>query len=210
MTLTTETLFVFDFKVQESFDYGPNERLINNHLDLIYYIIDAQDKDWFIQQRFLSPIHRNTQVQLIPFDEVNRIAQVDVLNRPRFPQSISFVGFKLPEYMLQKVRKFINELTAIRNKTLITSGIHSRISLNALLSGTSKPTTIKAIQAVRPTMVKNHFIQFCFLFVAVLMLLIPIPIPIPISEISVDKYIIIIISNFIDAGKFTTDHCVAG
>lgn len=150
--LSVNTLFTFDFKAHQAFDYGPHERLIHKYPELIHYIIDSQDKDWFIQQRILSPIHRTSQILLLTIEEVNRIAHADILKNQPYPKSIELLGFKIPEFMLQKMRKFINEQSD-RSKTIITSGIHPKVSLSALLSAAPKPTAIKTIQSVKPILV---------------------------------------------------------
>ena len=162
VTLTTDTLFTFDFKVHEAFDYGPNDRLINKYPDLIRYIIDTQDKDWFIQQRILSPIHRTSQIMLFTIEEVNRIAHSDILKNQPYPKPIELLGFKIPEFMLQKMRKFINE-QGENSKTIFANAIHPKVSLSALLSAAPKPTTaIKTIQSIKPILVMNYLI-LCFL-----------------------------------------------
>lgn len=156
VTLTTETLFTFDFKAQESFDYAPHERLINKYPELIHYIIDAQDKDWFIQQRILSPMHRTSQILLLTIDEINRIAHSDILKNQPYPKPIEILGFKIPEFMLQKMRKFINEQHE-KGKPIIANTFHQKVSLAALLSAAPKPTTIKTIQPVKPILVWLYF-----------------------------------------------------
>lgn len=155
VTLTTDTLFTFDFKAHEAFDYAPNERLINKYPELIHYIIDAQDKDWFIQQRILSPIHRSSDILLLTIEEVNRIAHSDILKNQPYPKPIELLGFKIPEFMLQKMRKSINEQNE-RNKTLFSSAIHPKVSLSALLSAAPKPTSIRTIQSVKPILVNIY------------------------------------------------------
>lgn len=152
VTLTTDTLFTFDFKAHEAFEYAPNERLINKYPDLIHYIIDAQDKDWFIQQRILSPIHRTAQILLLTIEEVNRIAHSDILKNQLYPKPIELLGFKIPEFMLQKMRKYVNEKRDLR-KTLFTNTIQPKVTLSALLSAAPKPTTIKTLQSVKPILV---------------------------------------------------------
>lgn len=152
VTLTTDTLFTFDFKAHEAFDYAPNERLIHKYPDLIHYIIDAQDKDWFIQQRILSPFHRTIQILLLTIEEVNRIAHADILKNQPYPKPIELLGFKIPEFMLQKMRKYINDKRDI-GKTLFANTIQPKVSLSALLSATPKSTTIKTIQSVKPILV---------------------------------------------------------
>lgn len=149
ITLTTDTLFTFDFKVHVAFDYAPYERLINKYPDLIHYIIDAHDKDWFIQQRILSPIHRNSEILLLTIEEVNRIAHEDILKNQPYPKPIELLGFKIPEFMLQKMRKFINEQNE-RTKPLISNAVHPKVSLSALLSAAPKPTAIRTIQSMKP------------------------------------------------------------
>lgn len=149
ITLTTDTLFTFDFKVHVAFDYAPYERLINKYPDLIHYIIDAHDKDWFIQQRILSPIHRSSEILLLTIEEVNRIAHEDILKNQPYPKPIELLGFKIPEFMLQKMRKFINEQSE-RTKPLISNAVHPKVSLSALLSAAPKPTAIRTIQSVKP------------------------------------------------------------
>lgn len=156
ITLTTDTLFTFDFKVHEAFDYVVNERLINKYPHLIHYIIDAQDKDWFIQQRILSPIHRTTEILLLTIEEVNRIAHSDILKNQPYPKPIELLGFKIPEFMLQKMRRFINDQNDrifMPNKTMVPSTVHQKISLSALLSAAPKPTSIRTIQSVKPILV---------------------------------------------------------
>lgn len=152
VTLTTDTLFTFDFKVHEAFDYAPNDRLIYKYPDLIHYIIDTHDKDWFIQQRILSPIHRNSQILLLTIDEVNRIAHSDILKNQPYPKPIELLGFKIPEFMLQKMRKYVNEKRDVR-KTLFSNTMQPKVTLSALLSAAPKPTTIKTLQSVKPILV---------------------------------------------------------
>ncbi|XP_031636141.1 uncharacterized protein LOC116349026 [Contarinia nasturtii] len=149
VTLTTDTLFTFDFKAHAAFDYAPNERLINKYPELIHYIIDHQDKDWFIQQRILSPINRNAHILLLTIEEVNRIAHSDILKNQPYPKPIELFAFKIPTFILQKMKKFINE-QGEKSKTLIANTIHPKVSLSALLSAASKPTAIKTIQSVKP------------------------------------------------------------
>lgn len=162
VTLTTDTLFTFDFKVHEAFDYGPNDRLINKYPELIRYNIDAQDKDWFLQQKILSPIHRSLQILLLTIEEVNRIAHMDILKNQPYPKPIELLGFKIPEFMLQKMRKFINEQAEHSGKTIITNAIHPKVSLSALLSAAPKPTAIKTIQSIKPILVFKDFFFFFF------------------------------------------------
>lgn len=155
VTLTTDTLFTFDFKAHEAFDYAPNERLIYKYPDLIHYIIDPHDTDWFIQQRILSPIHRNSQILLLTIEEVNRIAHNDILKNQIYPKPIELLGFKIPEFMLQKMRKYINE-KCDRTKAFGHATIQPKVSLSQLLSAAAaKPTTIKTIQTMNPILVMN-------------------------------------------------------
>lgn len=155
MTLTTETSFTFDLNVHEAFDFAPNERLIDKYPELIHYVIDAQDKDWFIQQRFLSPINRNANILLITYDEVKIIAQ-DILKNQPYSKSILLSTFKIPTFILQKMQKYINE-QGERRKTIIANTMHPKVSLSALLSAASKPTAIKTLQSVKPILVRILF-----------------------------------------------------
>lgn len=169
VTLTTDTLFTFDFKAHEAFDYAPNERLIYKYPDLIHYVIDPHDTDWFIQQRILSPIHRNTQILLLTIEEVNRIAHTDILKNQIYPKPIELLGFKIPEFMLQKMRKYINEKCDRATKaTFGHTAIQQqqqqqqKVSLSTLLSAAAaKPTTIKTIQTMNPILVMN-FMKLSF------------------------------------------------
>lgn len=203
--LSVNTLFTFDFKVHEAFDYGPNERLINKYPELIRYIIDAQDKDWFIQQRILSPIHRTLQIMLLTIEEVNRIAHSDILKNQPYPKPIELLGFKIPEFMLQKMRKFIAEQSE-SSKTIIANTIHPNVSLSALLSAAPKPTAIKTIQSIKPILVYTNLIQHNFLMTSskfdkhfsfdFLFL-----------EASIGKYNVTIVSDFVHESQFTADYC---
>ncbi|KAJ6644619.1 Deoxynucleotidyltransferase terminal-interacting protein 1, partial [Pseudolycoriella hygida] len=60
--LNTDTLFVLDFKADKAFGFSPElhkERLACKHIELIRYVPDGADKDWMIQQKILSPAHKN-------------------------------------------------------------------------------------------------------------------------------------------------------
>lgn len=164
VTLTTDTLFTFDFKAHEAFDYAPTEKLIYKYPDLIHYVIDHHDTDWFIQQRILSPIHRNSQILLLTIEEVNRIAHTDILKNQIYPKPIELLGFKIPEFMLQKMRKYINDRCDRAKTQLFGHTIQPKVSLSTLLSAAAaKPTTIKTIQTVNPILVMN-FTNYILLF----------------------------------------------
>lgn len=122
---------------------------------MFHYVIDASDKDWFIQQNILFPFHKTCQILLITVEEVNQIAQADILSHQRNPKPIELLGFKIPELILTKIRKSVNDQND-RSKALqgIANTIHSKMTLSALLSAAPKPTTIKTIQSVKPLMVR--------------------------------------------------------
>lgn len=210
VTLTTDTLFTFDFKAHEAFDYAPNERLIYKYPDLIHYVIDPHDTDWFIQQRILSPIHRNSQILLLTIEEVNRIAHTDILKNQIYPKPIELLGFKIPEFMLQKMRKYINDKFD-RAKAFGHTTIQPKVSLSTLLSAAAaKPTTIKTIQTMNPILVMNfaNFISFHFVFTCCITMTFTISLRF-FTETAADNRAIIVIGNFIDASKSAANNGIA-
>lgn len=219
VTLTTDTLFTFDFKAHEAFDYAPHERLINKYPELVHYIIDLNDKDWFIQQRILSPVHRNSQILLLTIEEVNRIAHTDILQNQIYPKPIELLGFKIPEFMLQKMRKFINDKSDIGKTLHYASAIQPKVNLSTLLSAAAKPTTIKTIQTVKPILVMiSPFAFFCVHFARAATRSILITLQITslllllffIAETAIIEYIIVIVGNFIDESKSAANHRFIG
>lgn len=151
-SLTTETLFIFDFKANRALGYFDRERLINQHPELIRYLTDAQDKDWLIQQRLLSPSHRTYRILLFVLEEVSKIAHTDEYRLRPNSKLNELTGFKVPEFMLQKMKNVFLKLGQ-KNQPL-TGPLHG-ITMPGTYTVTTQPNPIKTIQTFKPILVWN-------------------------------------------------------
>lgn len=159
-SLTSETLFIFDFKANRAVGYFDRERLMNKHPELIRYLTDHQDKDWLIQQRLLSPSQRTYRIILFVLDEVVKIANSDEYrSRPNLKLN-ELTGFKVPEFMLQKMKNVFLRLSGKNKMPTVSTTLHG-ITMPGTYTVTTQPTnqTIKTIQTIKPILVKC-FIQF--------------------------------------------------
>lgn len=170
-TLTPDTLFIFDFKANRALGYFDRERLINQHPELIRYLTDAQDKDWLIQQRLLSPSHRTYRILLFVLDEVSKIAHTDAYRLRPNSKLNELTGFKVPEFMLQKMRNVFMKLSE-KNKPIstitatavpTTTTLHG-ITMPGTYTVTTQPNHIKTIQTIKPILVRIIFFFYVLKF----------------------------------------------
>lgn len=155
--ITPETLFIFDFKANRALGYFERERLTNQHPELIRYMTDSNDKEWLIQQRLLSPTHRNFRILLLVLDEVVKVSQSEECRKRTNLRLNELTGFKVPESMQNKMKIFFNELSQ-KSKTLAASSTsyvfaNGSITIPALASATNLSNAITTLQ---PIEVKNQ------------------------------------------------------
>ncbi|XP_037045884.1 deoxynucleotidyltransferase terminal-interacting protein 1 [Bradysia coprophila] len=149
-TLNTETIFVLDFKANRAFGFAPElhkDRLASKHPELIRYLPDNQDKDWMIQQKILSPANKNIRFLMLVYDEVIKISQSEEYrNKPQVKIN-DLEGFKVPDFILQKMKIFFTELS-LRSQSFL---VNSQFVTNVTSTSTGNTTQHQGInQIARP------------------------------------------------------------
>lgn len=145
---------MLDFKANKIFGFADNgkERLASKHPELIRYLPDTSDKDWLIQQKVLPSVHRTNRILLLVHDEVCKIAQTDEY-RNKLIKLNDLEGFKVPEFILQKMKTFFMELSVrsqsfLMNSQGITSSglaqLENSSGTNSTLPSTSGSSTATA------------------------------------------------------------------
>lgn len=155
-SITSETLFIFDFKANKALGCFERDRLLTNqHPELIRYLLDAQDKDWLIQNRILSPTYRGFRILLLVLDEVHKIAQSDQYRKRVNMRFNELSGFKVPGFVLHKMRSFFNELSE-KSKCLLenANSMITTITKPKILTSTTVASTIKTVSAIKPILVR--------------------------------------------------------
>lgn len=149
--LNTDTLFVLDFKANRAFGFSPElhkERLASKHPELIRYLPDGHDKDWMIQQKILSPANKNVRFLMLVFDEVVKVSQTEEYrNKPQIKLT-DLEGFKVPDFILQKMKIFFTELSLRSQSFLVNS--HFLTNVSTTMSATSTLQHQLVNQATRP------------------------------------------------------------
>lgn len=112
-SITSDTLFILDYKANRALGFIENhrDRLTNQHPELVRYLTDNQDKDWLIQHKILPPTYKHFRVLLLVLGEVCKIAQSDSYRGRHTLKLNELVGFKLPDFMMFKLKTFFNDLT---------------------------------------------------------------------------------------------------
>lgn len=87
------------------------DRLTNQHPELVRYLTDNQDKDWLIQHKILPATFKHFRVLLLVLGEVCKLAQSDSYRNRHTLKLNELVGFKLPDFMMFKLKSFFNDLT---------------------------------------------------------------------------------------------------
>lgn len=159
--LSTETYFVLDYKANRALGFVEKERLTSLHPELMRYIVDADDKDWLIQHRILSPAYKHFRVLLLVLDEVNKLAQSDEYRSRSTLKLNELSGFKVADFMVQKMKIFFDDLSQKSQNLLttpsfiITNSGTSSAALAKMSSGTSSTSTSSTIPlnvtAISPT-----------------------------------------------------------
>ncbi|KAG4073773.1 hypothetical protein HA402_000997 [Bradysia odoriphaga] len=149
-TLNTETMFVLDFKANRAFGFSPElhkDRLASKHPELIRYLPDNQDKDWMIQQKILSPANKNIRFLMLVYDEVIKISQSEEYrNKPQVKIN-DLEGFKVPDFILQKMKIFFTELS-LRSQSFL---VNSQFLTNVTSTSTGNATQHQSVnQIARP------------------------------------------------------------
>lgn len=129
--LNTDTLFVLDFKANRAFGFSPElhkERLASKHPELIRYLPDGHDKDWMIQQKILSPANKNVRFLMLVYDEVIKVSQTEEYRNKSQIKINDLEGFKVPDFILQKMKIFFTELSLRSQSFLVNSQFLTNVS----------------------------------------------------------------------------------
>lgn len=124
--LNAHTLFVLDFRANQALGFGEQgkERLASRHPELIRYLPDALDKGWLHEQRIITAAHRSNRFLLLVHAEVERVAHSDAYlgTAERATVAMSLLhGFRVPDFMLQKMKVFFTELS-LRSQSVVANG----------------------------------------------------------------------------------------
>lgn len=95
------------------------------------YTIDNDDKEWLIEQKILLPIHRNFRIMLLILDEVKKLGQSDKYRIQTMDKLNQLIGFKIPEFMLKKIRTIFYELQKKSENLLTTPSLSGLSTSNA-------------------------------------------------------------------------------
>lgn len=122
--LTKDTQFVLDSQANKLFP--PGMELAVKHPGLIRYSPDAQeDLNWLVNERIVPMTQRNNcSVQLLVRDEVVKLKQKE---QPEWVSG-SFMGFKVPDFMLRKMQRYFTELSVRNQKIRTNSGYFDTVS----------------------------------------------------------------------------------
>lgn len=150
--LNTDTMFVLDFKANRAFGFSPElhkERLASKHPELIRYLPDNHDKDWMIQQKILSPANKNVRFLMLVYDEVIKVSQTEEYrNKPQIKIN-DLEGFKVPDFILQKMKIFFTELSLRSQSFLVNSQFLTNVSSSGSSAGSSTQQQVSN-QITRP------------------------------------------------------------
>ncbi|XP_050093955.1 deoxynucleotidyltransferase terminal-interacting protein 1 [Anopheles aquasalis] len=111
--ITPESLFILDFKAARALGVPDfRERLANRHPEVLRYCPDAQDRDWLLQQRQVTPLNKNGRFFLLALDDVRKLIERNAFepSASTGPQ-IGLQGFKVTELIYAKIQKLLKELT---------------------------------------------------------------------------------------------------
>ncbi len=157
--LNTETMFVLDFKANRAFGFSPElhkERLASKHPELIRYLPDNHDKDWMIQQKILSPANKNVRFLMLVYDEVMKVSQTDEYrNKPQIKIN-DLEGFKVPEFILQKMKIFFTELSLRSQSFLVNSQLLTNVSSTGISSGGTMQVVNQINQRPKTSLSSSH------------------------------------------------------
>lgn len=153
-SLTQDTMFVLDYKANRALGFVDNykDRLSSQHPELMRYLTDSNDKEWLIHKRILSPSHKSFRILLLLMDDVHKIAQTNDYQSRNLKLS-ELVGFKLPDFMLQKMRMFFHELNKKhRNMTMgpsiVITSANSALGPITISSGGIRHGQIKLVSSL--------------------------------------------------------------
>uniref|UniRef100_A0A182IKP5 DNTTIP1_dimer domain-containing protein n=1 Tax=Anopheles atroparvus TaxID=41427 RepID=A0A182IKP5_ANOAO len=120
-TITPESLFILDFKVARVLG-APDfrERLANKHPEVLRYCPDAQDRDWLLQQKQVTPLNKNGRFFLLAVDDIKKLIERNAFEQPSSAsstKSLESQGFKVTELIYAKIQKILKELTDRQRST---------------------------------------------------------------------------------------------
>lgn len=133
--LSTETRFVTDIKVNRLLSFAETSLAIK-HPELIRYLPDDVDKEWMFQHQIISAADRTERFLVLVHDEVLKAARSEASKSTARIGDLE--GFRVPEFMLQKMRIFFAELSThsqtfvVHPVQTMTSGSHPPAETNSM------------------------------------------------------------------------------
>ncbi|XP_049542657.1 uncharacterized protein LOC125955564 [Anopheles darlingi] len=118
--ITPESLFILDFKAARALGVPDfRERLANRHPEVLRYCPDAQDRDWLLQQRQVTPLNKNGRFFLLALDDVRKLIERNAFepSTSSGPSAVGLQGFKVTELIYAKIQKLLKELTERQQRT---------------------------------------------------------------------------------------------
>ncbi|XP_022692918.1 deoxynucleotidyltransferase terminal-interacting protein 1-like isoform X2 [Varroa jacobsoni] len=101
--LSTETLFVMGARANKALGLGAQRgRLYMKHQDVFRYCGDAEDKLWLYEQNLMPSA--GGRAFLLLLDDIKHLAQTEEYKDAPGVQVDDLEGFKVPEFMINKMR----------------------------------------------------------------------------------------------------------
>ncbi|XP_058125671.1 uncharacterized protein LOC131294305 [Anopheles ziemanni] len=163
--ITPDSLFILDFKVARALGTPDfRERLANKHPEVLRYCPDAQDRDWLLQQKQVTPLNKNGRFFLLALDDIKKLIERNAFEHSsNFGKSIDLQGFKVTELIYAKIQKLLKELTDRQRSTTdafespkapigtaASTGLPARQRISSLSSSHATLTALLATPHTQP------------------------------------------------------------
>lgn len=127
-----DTLFVLDSQFSVVSSEDTKEHLSNKYPQLIRYAPDEEDKNWLLEQRLIST--RTLKILIFVRSEVLKIFE-DLIEYKHIA-SENLEGFKVPEFMYNKIQHFFSTLNERGQFLLSVANQQQKNQLKIATSGT--------------------------------------------------------------------------
>lgn len=150
--LNTDTLFSLDFKANRLFGFSESgkERLASKHSELIRYLPDANDREWMFQQKLITQNYKNGRFLLLVHEELMKLSHTDEY-RTRNVRPNDLEGFKLPEFIINKMKIFFTELSHRSQLSTLANLKSTTIGGQTIsLPSTTSTITLTSLSNIKP------------------------------------------------------------
>lgn len=116
----------------------------------------GHDKDWMIQQKILSPANKNVRFLMLVYEEVMKVSQTEEYrNKPQIKIN-DLESFKVPDFILQKMKIFFTELSLRSQSFLVSSQFLTNVSCAGMPSSTIQQQVINQITRPKTSLSSSH------------------------------------------------------